>query len=80
MSVVTASNVQKNFGAYHDQALSEPVHVTKYGRETVVILSAREFHSMKQAQRRSLSASDLTDADLSAIRAAKMPASTRRRR
>src|SRR5262245_53594514 len=32
---VAASDVQKNFGFWHDKALREPVQVTKYGRETV---------------------------------------------
>jgi len=31
----SASDVQKNFGAFHDRALVEPVRVTRYGRETV---------------------------------------------
>jgi hypothetical protein len=34
-TTASSSDVQKNFGAYHDLALSEPVRVTKYGRETV---------------------------------------------
>lgn len=79
MAVVSASEVQKNFGAYHDQALSEPVRVTKYGRETVVIVSAKEFHALKQGQRRSLSAGDLTDAELEAIARAEIPAAERYR-
>lgn len=47
----SASDVQKNFGAYHDRALSTPVRVTKYGRETVYIISAQTFHDLQQAQR-----------------------------
>ena len=77
MAVVPASEVQKNFGAFHDQALTEPVRVTRYGRETVVILSAKEFHALKQAQRRSLSAGDLTDEELDAIARAEVPATAR---
>ena len=73
MATVPASEVQKNFGAFHDQALTEPVRVTRYGRETVVILSAKEFHALKQAQRRSLSVADLTDDELAAIARAEIP-------
>jgi len=48
-----ASEVQKNFGAYHDKALAgEAVRVTKYGRETVYIVSAATFHALKQVTRR----------------------------
>ncbi|MGH6946136.1 MAG: type II toxin-antitoxin system Phd/YefM family antitoxin [Kiloniellales bacterium] len=77
--VVTASacEVQKNFGTFHDRALVEPVRVTKYGRETVYIVSARAFHRLKQAQRRALHASELTDAEIAAIEAAERPAEHR---
>jgi PHD/YefM family antitoxin component YafN of YafNO toxin-antitoxin module len=37
---VNASDVQKNFGVWHDKALQEPVQITKYGRETVYLISA----------------------------------------
>ena len=72
-----ASEVQKNFGAYHDRALVEPVRVTKYGRETVYIVSAKTFHALKQGQRQSLAAADLTDADMALIEAAEIPAEHR---
>ena len=68
-----ASEVQKNFGAYHDRAMSEPVRVTKYGRETVFIVSAKVFHALKQAQREALAATDLTDDEMAAIEAAEIP-------
>jgi prevent-host-death family protein len=77
MATVPASEIQKNFGAFHDQALTEPVRVTRYGRETVVILSAKEFHALKQAQRRSLGAGDLSDEELAAIARAEIPKTAR---
>ena len=78
MSVTaSASEVQKNFGAYHDQALTEPVRVTKYGRETVYLVSAKTFHALKQAMRRSLSAAELTDAEMALIESAEIPAEHR---
>jgi antitoxin StbD len=72
-TVVTAIDVQKNFGAYHDLALAEPVRVTKYGRETVHIVSAKTFHAMKQAQREAIASTDLSDAELALIEAAEIP-------
>lgn len=72
-----ASEVQKNFGAYHDKALVEPVRVTKYGRETVYIVSAATFHLLKQGQRRALAAAELSDAEMAAIAAAEIPAEQR---
>jgi antitoxin StbD len=78
MSVTaTASEVQKNFGAFLDRALVEPVRVTKYDREAVYIISAKTFHALKQAQRRSVSAGDLTDQELADIAAAEIPAAHR---
>lgn len=72
-TTVSASNVQKNFGTYHDRAMSEPVRVTKYGRETVFIVSAQTFHQMKQAQREAITAADLTDEEMALIEAAEIP-------
>lgn len=76
-NTASASEVQKNFGAYHDKALSEPVRVTKYGRETVFIVSAKTFHEMKQASRDAIASADLTDVELAAIEAAEIPAEHR---
>jgi antitoxin StbD len=69
----SASDVQKNFGAFHDQALSEPVQVTRYGRESVYIVSARTYHELRQSYRRALSASELTEEELALIDAAEVP-------
>ena len=73
----SATDVQKNFGAYHDKALTEPVRVTKYGRETVYIVSAKTFHELKQAQRDAIAASDLSNDELAMIEAAEIPAEHR---
>ncbi|SCM71720.1 Prevent-host-death protein [uncultured Pleomorphomonas sp.] len=70
---VPASEVEKNFGAYHDRALSEPVRVTKDGRETVYIVSAGTYRKMQRAWREALASADLTDAELARIEAAEIP-------
>lgn len=76
-TTVSASDVQKNFGTYHDRAMSEPVRVTKYGRETVFIVSAKTFHALKQAKREAIAAADLTDEELALIEASEVPAEHR---
>ena len=76
-TTASATDVQKNFGAYHDRAMTEPVRVTKYGRETVYIVSAQTFHELKQAQREAISSADLTDAELVLIRSSEIPAEHR---
>jgi antitoxin StbD len=62
-----ASEVQKKFGTYHDHAMTEPVRVTKYGRETVYIVSAKTLGKARFASK------DLTDAEASLIEAAEIP-------
>lgn len=74
---VSASEVQKNFGAYHDRALREPVKVTKYGRETVYIVSAETYHELKRARREAIASADLDDDELALIEAAEIPAEHR---
>jgi prevent-host-death family protein len=70
---VTARDVQKMFGRYHDQALAAPVTVTKYGRPSVVILSAIEYERLRKLDRQALAVSELSDSDIESIRAARIP-------
>jgi prevent-host-death family protein len=70
---VTARDVQKMFGRYHDQALAAPVTVTKYGRPSVVILSAAEYERLRKLDRQALAVTELSDSDIEAIRAARIP-------
>lgn len=69
----SASDVQKNFGAFHDQALSEPVKVTRYGRESVYIISARTYHELRRSYRRAIGVEELTDEEMALIEAAEVP-------
>ena len=43
MKTVTASEFQKNFGAFKEVAQREPVAITSNGRESVVLISAAEY-------------------------------------
>lgn len=73
-----ASDVQKNFGSYHDRALAgEAVRVTKYGRETVYIVSAKAFHELKQSQRHAMAVVDLSAAEMDLISKSEVPAEQR---
>lgn len=47
MVTVTAAEFQKRFGRYRDIAQREPVSVTHHGRESLVMLSADEYHRLK---------------------------------
>jgi PHD/YefM family antitoxin component YafN of YafNO toxin-antitoxin module len=70
----TASDVQKNFGLWHDKALQEPVQITKYGRETIYLISADTFHQLWQSYQRAMSTVELTDAEMALINEAEVPA------
>src|SRR5258708_32176139 len=61
---VTASDVQKNFGIWHDKALKEPVQITKYGRETVYLVSAETFHELWASYRRAGSTRGPSDREM----------------
>jgi hypothetical protein len=58
--------------------LTEPVRVTKYGRETVYIVSAKTFHALKQAERDAIASAELSHAEMNLIESAEIPAEHRR--
>jgi PHD/YefM family antitoxin component YafN of YafNO toxin-antitoxin module len=73
MAKVAAAAVQKNFGRYQDQALVAPVTVTKYGRPSVVIVSATEYQRLRKLDREALAVTELSARDITAIKAARIP-------
>jgi PHD/YefM family antitoxin component YafN of YafNO toxin-antitoxin module len=76
MVKVSSAEVQKNFGRYQDLALTEPVVVTRNGRERTVILSSQEYHRLKRRDRDVLGIADFTPADIAAIERAVAPPET----
>lgn len=69
---VTASEVQKNFGRWHDVAQREPVQIVKHGRESAYLVSARAFEKLTREYRESTGVSDLTTDELELIMAAEI--------
>jgi prevent-host-death family protein len=47
MSTVSSAEFQRNLGLYQDKALSEPVTITKNGRERLVLLSVDEYQRLR---------------------------------
>jgi prevent-host-death family protein len=78
MVKVSSAEFQKNFGRYQDVALTQPVTVTRNGRDRMVMLSVEEYHRLKRRDRRVMSPRDFTDADLAAIEGAEPPAESAR--
>ena len=71
---VTAAEVGKNFGQFADKALVEPVTITKYGREHLVLLSADEYARLKRRDRQVYRTGEIPADWVAAIEAAEPPA------
>jgi prevent-host-death family protein len=74
MATVPAAEFQRNIGTYQDRALTEPVFVTRNGREKTVLLSVEEYRRLKRRDREALAVEQLSDDDLTAIFRAEVPA------
>lgn len=70
---VSAGEVAKAFGQFADRALVEPVTITKYGREHLVLLSADEYARLKRRDRQVYRASDVPEELVEAIEAVEAP-------
>jgi prevent-host-death family protein len=70
---VSSADFQKNIGRYQDLALTQPVTVTRNGRERTVLISAEEYQRLKRRDRRVMGLEDFTDEDIAAIERAAIP-------
>ena len=66
-STVTAAAVSKNFGAYQDAAVREPVIITKNGRPRTVLLAYEDYLRLSRRDRRVEATADLSGDDLAAV-------------
>lgn len=73
MRISTADFI-KNFGALADQALAEPVRITRHGRDRLVVISAAEYDRLKRRDRKVFQSEDLPDEVLELIAKAEVPA------
>jgi prevent-host-death family protein len=71
-STVTAAAVSKNFGAFQDAAVREPVIITKNGRPRTVLLAYEDYLRLARRDRRVEASAALTEDDLAAVAAAEM--------
>ncbi|WFR97548.1 type II toxin-antitoxin system Phd/YefM family antitoxin [Rhizobium tumorigenes] len=71
-STVTAAAVSKNFGAYQDAAVREPVIITKNGRPRTVLIAYEDYVRLAKRDRRVELSPDLSEDDLAAIEASQM--------
>lgn len=73
MIQVSAAEFQRNFGRYQDEALREPVMVTRNGRQRTVLISTEEYHRLKRRDRQVMGLDDFTAEDLAAIEKSAAP-------
>ncbi len=71
-STVTAADMSKNFGAYQDAAVREPVICTKNGRPRTVLMAYEDYLRLTRRERRVELTSELADAEIDAVEAARM--------
>ncbi len=71
-STVTAAAVSKNFGAYQDAAVREPVIITKNGRPRTVLLAYEDYLRLARRDRQVEATAALSDDDLAAVEASEM--------
>ena len=57
-----------------DKALTEPVTITKNGRDRLVMLSADEYERLKRRDRRVVPLEDFTEEEMALIARAEVPA------
>jgi len=77
MIKVPAAEFQRNIGRYQDLALTQPVAVTRNGRERTVMISAEEYQRLKRRDRRVMTLDDFTDEDIAALEATRAPESAK---
>jgi PHD/YefM family antitoxin component YafN of YafNO toxin-antitoxin module len=73
MKISTAEFI-KNYGSLADKALSEPVVITKNGRDRLVVISAEEYARLKRRDRRVVRLEDFTEEEMALIARAEVPA------
>ncbi|RWP40365.1 MAG: type II toxin-antitoxin system Phd/YefM family antitoxin [Mesorhizobium sp.] len=69
---VTAAAVSKNFGAYQDAAVRDPVIITKNGRPRTVLLAYEDFVRLSKRDRRVELTAELSADEIAAVEASEM--------
>lgn len=71
-STVTAAAVSKNFGAYQDAAVREPVIITKNGRPRTVLIAYEDYLRLAKRDRRAEATASLSDPEITAVEQSEM--------
>ena len=68
---IAASEVQRRFGYWANQALRGPVTIQRHGQDTLCLISAEEYHRLKRLERLAMNAEELSDEEIRLIAAGK---------
>ncbi|NRP74886.1 hypothetical protein ILFOPFJJ_05809 [Ensifer psoraleae] len=71
-STVTVAAVSRNFAAYQDAAVREPVIITENGRPRMVLIAYEDYLRLSRRDRRVEATASLSDDDLAAVEKAEM--------
>jgi prevent-host-death family protein len=69
---VSSTEFGKEVGRYQDAALSQPVVVTRNGRDRTVMISADEYARLKRRDRQVFSTADMPEEIVEAVRKSEM--------
>jgi prevent-host-death family protein len=71
---ISSADFQRQFGALSDKALTEPLTITRNGRDRLVLLSVEEYQRLKRRDRRVVRLEDFTEEEMALIAKAEVPA------
>lgn len=74
---VSSTEFGKEVGRYQDAALSQPVIVTRNGRDRTVMISAEEYYRLKRRDRQVFAAGEMPEEMVEAVRNSEMDPSNR---
>jgi prevent-host-death family protein len=69
---ISSTEFGKEVGRYQDVALTQPVVVTRNGRDRTVMISAEEYHRLKRRDRQVFATADAPEEIVEAVRHSKM--------
>jgi len=71
---ISSAEFQRQFGALSDKALTEPLTITRNGRDALVLLSVEVYERLKRGDRRVVRLEDFTEEEMALIAKADVPA------
>jgi prevent-host-death family protein len=71
---ISSADFQRQFGALSDKALTEPLTITRNGRDRLVLMSVEEYERLKRRDRRVVRLEDFTEEEMALIAKADVPA------